>query len=68
MVSGVLLYHLDIGVASDCPSVGAMPVTMPTGCERYLTSGLPPIWCFVVFEYHLDHPADVGVAFCCFCW
>ena len=25
-------YHLDVGVASDCPSVGAMTVTKPTLC------------------------------------
>ena len=25
-------YHLDVGVASDCPSFGAMTVTKPTLC------------------------------------
>ena len=29
-----LEYHLDIGVASDCPSVGAMTVTKPTLCAN----------------------------------
>ena len=29
-----LEYHLGIGVASDCPSVGAMTVTKPTLCAN----------------------------------
>ena len=29
-----LQYHLGIGVASDCPSVGAMTVTKPTLCAN----------------------------------
>ena len=29
-----LEYHLDVGVASDCPSVGAMTVTKPTLCAN----------------------------------
>ena len=28
------IYHLDVGVASDCPSVGAMTVTKPTLCAN----------------------------------
>ena len=36
MVSGVLEleYHLDVGVASDWHSVGAMAVTMTTACAN----------------------------------
>ena len=28
------IYHLDVGVASDCLSVGAMNVTKPTLCAN----------------------------------
>ena len=28
------IYHLDVGVASDCVSVGAMTVTKPTLCAN----------------------------------
>ena len=63
-----LEYHLDVGVASACPWIGAMTNHANGLCEweHYPTSGLPPtrgVWCIVVFE--LEYHLDVGVASAC---
>ena len=62
-----LEYHLDVGVASACPWIGAMTVTMPMDCAngsiiRHQVCLLPVVFGVLlslkILEYHLD----VGVA------
>ena len=60
-------YHLDVGVASDCPSVGARTVTKRTLCVNVriirLEVCLVSMVSGVVFE--LEYHLNTGVALVC---